>query len=398
MNTLRDLIIWYSSGTGSLPSGRASLGGEIFSGGKKSQEIKTLVIVITLEMEAQQLGVEYWDIVRGSRDIVRKVRGKSILNLESRMVGRRHHSVDTQLRPRLEKGRQGGDKAFLVAKACDRGACKLLGDVIEVLGCLLEVVIVFIDDILVYSKTREEHEVHLGLVLELLRKKKLYAKFSKCEFWLREVRFLRHVINGDGIHVDTSKIEAGEEQENAFQTLKDKLCNAPVLALPEHFSDYDCEIRYHPSKANVVADALSKKEIVKTKRVRAINMTLQSSIMDRILAAQKEESDESARLQRDLDEMIECRNDGALYYLDRIWVPLKGDVRTLIMEEAHNSKYSLHPGADKMYYDLRDWYWCLGMKKDLAVYVSRCLTCLKVKAEHQRPYGLLQQPEIPKWK
>ena len=69
-------------------------------------------------------------------------------------------------------------------------------------------VIVFIDDILIYSKTREEHEMHLGLVLELLRKEKLYAKFSKCEFWLREVQFLGHVINGNGIHVDANKIEA----------------------------------------------------------------------------------------------------------------------------------------------------------------------------------------------
>ncbi|GKD40570.1 hypothetical protein Tco_1260777, partial [Tanacetum coccineum] len=83
-------------------------------------------------------------------------------------------------------------------------------------------------------------------------------------------------------------------------------------------------------------------------------MTLQSSIKDRILAAQKEDVDEFVGLQNGLDEMIEQRSDRTLYYLDRIWVPLKGDVRTLIMNEAHKSKYSEHPGADKMYYDLRD--------------------------------------------
>ncbi|GJZ14317.1 putative reverse transcriptase domain-containing protein [Tanacetum coccineum] len=327
-------------------------------------------------------------------------------------------------------------------------------------------VIVFIDDILIYSKTQEEHVEHLRLVLGLLKKEKLYAKFSKCEFWLREVQFIGHVINGNGIHVDPSKIEAvknwkasrtptqvrsflglagyyhrfienfskiaksltvltyksmtfdwGEEHELTFQTLKDKLCNAPVLALPdgpedfvvycdasgiglgcvlmqrgkviayasrqlkiheenytthdlelgavvfalkiwrhylygtksviytdhkslqhifsqkelnmrqrrwiELFSDYDCEIRYHPGKANVVADALSRKERVKPKRV-----------------------------------------------------PLKGEVRTLIMDEAYKLKYSVHPGADKMYYDLRDRYWWPRMKKDIAEY----------------------QPEIPVWK
>ncbi|GKE18743.1 putative reverse transcriptase domain-containing protein [Tanacetum coccineum] len=101
------------------------------------------------------------------------------------------------------------------------------------------------DDILIYSKTQEEHVEHLKLVLGLLKNKKLYAKFSKCEFWLKEVQFLRHVINGIGIHMDPSKIEAKcktfdwvEEQELAFQTLKDKLCNAHVLALPDGSEDF----------------------------------------------------------------------------------------------------------------------------------------------------------------
>ncbi|GKE97178.1 putative reverse transcriptase domain-containing protein [Tanacetum coccineum] len=236
--------------------------------------------------------------------------------------------------------------------------------------------IAFIDDILIYSKTKEEHVEHLRLVLELLKKEKLYAKFSKCEFWLREVQFLKHVINGNGIYVDPSKIKAvlrigwGEEQEYAFQTLKDKLCNAPVLALPDgsedfivycdasgiglgcvlmqrgkviayasrqlkihknNYTTHDLELGavvfalkiwrhylYGTKSANMVADALSRKERVKPKRVRAMNMILQSSIKDRILTAQKEAVDESDGLQKDLDEMIELRNDGALYYLDQI--------------------------------------------------------------------------------
>ncbi|GJS61912.1 putative reverse transcriptase domain-containing protein [Tanacetum coccineum] len=143
----------------------------------------------------------------------------------------------------------------------------------------------------------------------------------------------------------------------------------------ELFSDYDYKIHYHPGKANVVADALSRKERIKPKRIRSMNMTLQSSIKDKIQAAQEEASDEPAEMQRGM-----------------------GDVRTLIIDEAHKLEYSVHPGANKMYYDLRDRYWWSGIKKDIAVYVSRCLTCLKVKAEHQRPFGLLQQPEIPEWK
>ncbi|GKB97107.1 putative reverse transcriptase domain-containing protein [Tanacetum coccineum] len=141
----------------------------------------------------------------------------------------------------------------------------------------------------------------------------------------------------------------------------------------ELFSDYDCEIRYHPGKANVVADALSRKEIITPKRVRAMNMTIQLSIKDRILMAQNEASvvvDAPAEMLRGLDKQMEHRSDGARYYLDRIWVPFTGDVRTLIMNEAHKSKYSVHPGADKMYHDLRDMYWWPGMKKDIALYVK----------------------------
>ncbi|GJY35850.1 putative reverse transcriptase domain-containing protein, partial [Tanacetum coccineum] len=141
----------------------------------------------------------------------------------------------------------------------------------------------------------------------------------------------------------------------------------------ELFSDYECEIRYHPGKANVVADALTQGEAFD-----------QENVMTERLHG--------------LDQQMERKGDESLYFMDQIWVPLVGGVRTVIMDEAHKSRYYVHPREDKMYYDLQDMYWWPGMKRDIATYVSECLTCSKVKAEHQWPSGLLQQPEIPEWK
>ncbi|GKB32109.1 putative reverse transcriptase domain-containing protein [Tanacetum coccineum] len=227
--------------------------------------------------------------------------------------------------------------------------------------------------------TKEEHEIHLGLILELLKKEKLYYR-----------RFIENFSKiAKPLTILTQKNKTyvwGEEHEEAFQILKDKLCNAHVLALPyrlevfvvycdasglglEIFSDNDCKFYYHPGKVNVVADALSRKEIIKPKRVRAMNMTIQLSIKDRILATQHKASEvvnAPAEMLRGLDKQMKRKSDGAWYYLDRIWVLLTGD-----------------------------WP---RMKKDIALYVSKCLTCLKIKVEHQRPSGLLQQPEILEWK
>ncbi|GJV09323.1 putative reverse transcriptase domain-containing protein [Tanacetum coccineum] len=163
----------------------------------------------------------------------------------------------------------------------------------------------------------------------------------------------------------------------------------------------ECEIRYHPGKANVMADALSRKEQLKPRRVREMAMTIQTRMREKIQAAQSEalkQENVLAESLHGLDQKIEKKEDKSLYFMDRIWVPLVGGVRTVIMDETHESKYSVHPGADKMYHDLRDMYWWPGMKRDIATYVSKCLTCSKVKPEHQRPSGLLQQPEIPEWK
>ncbi|GKC04460.1 putative reverse transcriptase domain-containing protein [Tanacetum coccineum] len=402
-------------------------------------------------------------------------------------------------------------------------------------------VIVFIDDILIYSRNEKEHEEHLKTILELLNKEELYAKFSKCEFWINTVKFLGHVIDSSGIHVDPTRIEvvknwaspttpseirqflglAGyyrrfiegfskiakpmteltqkdrkfdwdEEQETAFQLLKQKLCDAPILALPkgsgdfvvycdasikglgviliqrmkviayasrqlkiheknytthdlelgavvfalkiwrhylygtkcvvftdhkslqhiltqkelnmrqrrwiELLSDYDCEIRYHPGKANVVADALSQKERVKPLRVKALVMTIGLDLLSRILEAQKEAVKVENIKAGDIGgmlERLEARADGTLCLDTRSWLLCYGDTRTLIMYELHKSKYSIHPGSDKMYHDIKMLYWWPNMKADIATYVSRCLTYAKDKAEHQRPSGLLVQPDIP---
>ncbi|GJS40206.1 putative reverse transcriptase domain-containing protein, partial [Tanacetum coccineum] len=169
----------------------------------------------------------------------------------------------------------------------------------------------------------------------------------------------------------------------------------------ELLADYDCEIHYHPGKANVVADALSRKERIKPLRVRSLVMTIHPKLPSQILKAQtealKEENIKAENL-RGMDKSFEIRPDGTRCIKNQSWLPLLGNLRDLIMHESHKSKYSIHPGSDKMYQDLKKLYWWPNMKAIIAEYVGKCLTCSRVKAECQKPSGLLVQPEIPMWK
>nr|GEX29192.1 hypothetical protein [Tanacetum cinerariifolium] len=214
------------------------------------------------------------------------------------------------------------------------------------------------------------------------------------------VQFLGHVIDSQGIYVDPAKIESikdwaspktpteirqflglvgfskiaktmtkltqkgvkfdwGEKQEAAFQLLKQNLCSAPILALPEGSEDF--MVYCDASHKGLGAVLMQREKKLRTKK-------------------------------------LEPQADGTLCLNGKSWLPCYGDLRTVIMHESHKSKYSIHPGFDKMYQDIKRLYWWPNMKADIATYVSKCLTCAKVKAKHQKPSGLLVQPKIPEWK
>ncbi|KAE8667867.1 Detected protein of unknown function [Hibiscus syriacus] len=415
--------------------------------------------------------------------------------------------------------------------------------------------VVFIDDILIYSRTEAEHDEYLKIVLRTLREHRLYAKLSKCEFWLQEVSFLGHIISARGVQVDPSKIEAimnwkrpknvseirsflglagyyrhfvegfsiiaspltkllrknmlfdwGEAQQERFEKLKAVLTQAPVLIQPEsgkdftvysdashsglgcvlmqeskvvayasrqlrphesnypthdlelaavifalkiwrHYlygekcyiftdhkslkylltqkelnlrqrrwlellKDYDCVIDYHPGKANIIADALSRKTVSELRSLMAkmnlyddgtllAELQVKPTLVDEIKAKQPLDSSllsifEQVEQGTNSDYAID--QDEVLCFKGRYCVPDDAELRQTILTEAHSSPYAMHPGGDKMYRNLREMYYWIGMKKDISDFVARCLTCQQVKAEHQHPSGLLQPIKIPEWK
>ncbi|KAL5540439.1 hypothetical protein UlMin_044955 [Ulmus minor] len=190
----------------------------------------------------------------------------------------------------------------------------------------------------------------------------------------------------------------------------------------ELVKDYDCEILYHPGKANCVADALSRKSTATVMSIRLMpvmlqkdiqgldmeiisgqlsTLTLQPTIFDGIKGAQELDPQLMRLKERVLegkDANFSVSTDGILHYKGRLCIPDDAQFKEQLLSEAHATPYSVHPGATKMYQDLKERFWWSGMKKEVAEYVAKCLTCQKVKAEHQRPGGELQPLEIPEWK
>ncbi|WVZ49367.1 LOW QUALITY PROTEIN: hypothetical protein U9M48_000734, partial [Paspalum notatum var. saurae] len=427
-------------------------------------------------------------------------------------------------------------------------------------------VVVFIDDILIYSKNEKEHEEHLRIVLTQLRKHKLYAKLSKCAFWLKEVDFLGHILSEKGVAVDPSKVKDvlnwkqpetvteirsflglagyyrrfikdfskiakpmtsltkknakfvwGPKCEDGFRELKKLLTTAPVLAQPDvtepfdvycdassqglgcvlmqegrviayasrqlrkheanypthdlelaavvhalkiwrHYllgntchiytdhkslkyiftqpelnmrqrrwleliKDYDLEIHYHPGKANVVPDALSRRahcnviearptarvicwemdeiETPTEQLVELYSLLIEPTMKDLVVVAQKQDPG-MAHIREGIDEekkaCFTLDDQGVLWFNNRLVVPKHMELRKKILDEAHTSVLTMHPGSNKMYQDLKQKFWWTRMKREIAKYVSECDVCKRVKADHLKPGGMLQPLNIPAWK
>ncbi|GJR99531.1 putative reverse transcriptase domain-containing protein [Tanacetum coccineum] len=237
------------------------------------------------------------------------------------------------------------------------------------------------------SRSKEEHEVHLKLILELLKKDKLFGKFSKFEFWLQEICFLEHVVNSEGIHVDPNKIEAiakpltlltqkdknfewGDEQENDFQTLKDMLCDALILALPEGADDFVvyCDASNQGfgcvlMQRNKVTTYASKQLKIHEKNYSTHELELGAVVFalkmwrQYLYGTKSSEASKGvntlAEMLKGLDKQFKRKEDGGSYLAERIWVPVYGNLRALIMNEAHATRDSIHPGADNIGQELQ---------------------------------------------
>nr|GEV52283.1 putative reverse transcriptase domain-containing protein [Tanacetum cinerariifolium] len=301
-------------------------------------------------------------------------------------------------------------------------------------------VIVFIDDILVYSKTKEEHEDHLHIVLGTLRQEKLYAKFSKCEFRLGQVAFLGHIVSADGITMDHAKVEAitkwprpktvtevrsflglsgyyrrfvegfprlalpltklmrkgkkfvwNEEREKSFEELKKRLVFAPILTLPSGSGGF--QIYSDASKKGLEPEIIKDLErmdielcIRGTKGYWAC-LKIEPNLILRIKEAQKEDAELWVVFQKYVEDeqtKFQVDDDSVIWFGDRFCVPSDPTLREAVLSEAHSSPFSIHLGSTKMYGDLKQHFRWNGMKQDIATYVGSWHVSIKAT-----PYELL---------
>ncbi|GJT91371.1 putative reverse transcriptase domain-containing protein [Tanacetum coccineum] len=264
-------------------------------------------------------------------------------------------------------------------------------------------------------RTNRARGASKALILELLKKEELYAKFSKCEFWIPKVQFLGHVIDNKGIHMYPAKIESvkdwaspktpteirqflvgDDKQDAAFQLLKQKLCSAPFWLTngSEDVIIY-CELR---SRVWACVDEREKGYLLFVCQLRSMRRTIHHDLELGAIVFVSEDLET-------LSVWYQARQMSLLMLeQEEREPPLRGtfqdeDVGGMLIENAKFPEAlrteKLEPRSEKMYQDVKKLYWWPNMKADIAIYVSKCLTCAKVKAEHQRQSGLLVQPEIP---
>ncbi|GJV82771.1 putative reverse transcriptase domain-containing protein, partial [Tanacetum coccineum] len=250
----------------------------------------------------------------------------------------------------------------------------------------------------------------------LLKKKELYAKFSKCEFWIPKVQFLGHVIDSQGIHVDPAKIDSIKDWASPKSPTEIRqflgLVGAPILALPERSEDF---IVYCDASIKGLGVVLMQREKViayasRQLKIHEKNYTTHDLELGAIVKLStkpeniKNEDVGGMLVENSKDpeklrtEKLEPRANGTLCFNGRSWLSCYGDLRTVIMHKSHKSKYFIHLGSEKMYQDMKRLYWWPNMKANISTYVSKCLTCAKVKENIKGPSGLLVQPDIPQWK
>ena len=251
------------------------------------------------------------------------------------------------------------------------------------LGCVLmqkgKVVVYVSRQLKSHEKNYPKHDLELAAIVFALKIWKHYLYGEKC-FIYTDHKILKYL---------PSQRELNLRQCRWMELIK----------------DYDCMIDYHPGKANVVVDALSRKTVQTLQALNAqlsltddgtivAKLIVRPEMLNRVLEAQKRDEKIYAivnQIENDKETEFTVNENGVLYFKDRVCVPNGNDLRKAILEEAHNGSFS-------MYQDLKMSFWWSRMKRDVSEFVTKCLVCQRVKAEHQVPSGLLQPIRIPEWK